>query len=506
MLLYLLGHTYKYECEKICRIYFPTEKIVFAESEVTQGLKAACEEQEIKLNVVPDRQSEENGETEFFCRAVLNGKEANGAQRAADEKFPEDPDREKELARVMTDVLTRLTGIVPPWGILTGVRPSKLMRKYMADFGEEKAEELFTSFLKVTEPKARLAVNVAKAENEGVALSKPDSFSLYISIPFCPTRCSYCSFVSHSVESAKKLIPDYVRLLCEEIKQTAGIARALHLRLETVYIGGGTPTSLSAAGLENICRALNENFDMQAAREFTVEAGRPDTIDEEKLRVLKAAGVDRISINPQTFSDAVLENIGRRHTSADILEKFALARKLGFDNINMDLIAGLPGDTPAGFKESLDKAISLAPENITVHTLALKSSSTLVTSESTDKVCADTAEMVEHAGRALYAAGYTPYYMYRQSKSVGNLENVGWCKEGKACLYNIYMMEEIHTVLACGGGAVTKLKSPFDVTLERIYNFKYPYEYIGRFEEQSARKNAIADFYKRITPDIVPKG
>ncbi len=491
MLLYLLGHTYKYECEKICRIYFPTEKILFAENE---DVPADGEDKLVYTAV-----EEKDGSVVFSCRVLLNGREDAGEAVAAAEKCPTDPDREKELARVMTDVLTRLTGLVPPWGILTGVRPSKLMRKYVADFGEEKAKELFTSFLKVTPTKTHLALNVAKAEDEGVALSKPDSFSLYISIPFCPTRCSYCSFVSHSIESAKKLIPDYVRLLCEEIKQTSAIARELHLWLETVYIGGGTPTSLAASDLEKICAALNENFDMKSAREFTVEAGRPDTIDEKKLRVLKAAGVDRISINPQTFSDRVLENIGRRHTSADILEKFALARSLGFDNINMDFIAGLTEDTPEGFKASLDKAIELSPENITVHTLALKSSSTLVTSDETDRVCRDTAEMVDYANAALYAAGYTPYYMYRQSKSVGNLENVGWCKEGKACLYNIYMMEEIHTVLACGGGAVTKLRSPYDTTLERIYNFKYPYEYIGRFEEQSARKDEIVRFYRELS-------
>lgn len=490
MLLYLLGHTYKYECEKICRIYFPTEKIVFAESEDVPA--------DGECRLVYTRVEEKGENVVFSCRAVINGRGDAGEAAVASEKCPEDPDREKELARVMTDVLTRLTGLIPPWGILTGVRPSKLMRKYIAELGEEKAEERFTSFLKVTAPRTRLAANVAAAENEIVALSGPESFSLYISIPFCPTRCSYCSFVSHSIESAKKLIPDYVRLLCEEIKQTAAIAKELRLRLETVYVGGGTPTSLSADDLARICGAINENFDRTLAREFTVEAGRPDTIDEEKLRALKAAGVDRISINPQTFSDKVLENIGRRHTSADILEKFALARSLGFDNINMDFIAGLPGDTPEGFRMSLDKAIGLAPENITVHTLALKSSSTLVTSDETDRVCRDTAEMVEYANRALYAAGYTPYYMYRQSKSVGNLENVGWCREGKACLYNVYMMEEVHTVLACGGGAVTKLRSPYDTALERIYNFKYPYEYIGRFEEQSARKTEILSFYNKI--------
>lgn len=490
MLLYLLEHTYKYECEKVCRIYFPTEKIIFAEN---ADVPANGDDKLVFTSV-----EKNGGDLIFLCRALINGRELSGEARIKASDCPEDSDREKELARVMTGVLTELTGLVPPWGILTGVRPSKLMRKYISDLGGEKAKELFTSYLKVTPPKAQLAFNVAEAENECVALSEPDSFSLYVSIPFCPTRCSYCSFVSHSIESAKKLIPDYVRLLCEEIRQTAEIAEKLKLRLETVYIGGGTPTALSAADLEKICAALNAAFNMTSAREFTVEAGRPDTIDREKLSVLKAAGVSRISINPQTFSDEVLNNIGRRHTAADALEKYALARSLGFDNINMDFIAGLPGDTPEGFKRSLDTAAELAPENITVHTLALKSASALVTSESFGKACGETEEMVNYANTALYAAGYSPYYMYRQSKSVGNLENVGWSIPNRICLYNVYMMEEIHTVLACGGGAVTKLKSPYDSSVERIYNFKYPYEYIGRFAEQSDRKKAIESFYEKL--------
>lgn len=485
MILYTVGHSYQYESEKICRIYFPTEKIVFAgpEEETDDARTVITEVSGIGENTV------------FSCKALIDGREAEYS--FTDHLDPEDKASrgEKLLAKAITHVLTELTGFTPPWGILTGVRPSKLMRKYVAEEGGEQAKALFRDFLQVSDEKTELAYNVAQAENECVALSRPESFSLYVSIPFCPTRCSYCSFVSHSVAQAKKLIPDYVRLLCDEIALTAQTAAKAGLKLETVYIGGGTPTSLEAEDLRHITDALNASFDMKSVSEFTVEAGRPDTVTEAKLRVLKDAGVSRISINPQTFSDRVLENIGRRHTAADIYEKFALARSLGFDNINTDLIAGLPGDSPEGFRDSLDRAVALAPENITVHTLALKSAATLVTDAGTDTVCRETAQMLDYAGKTLYANGYFPYYMYRQSKSVGNLENVGWSKKDRVCRYNVYMMEEIHTVLAVGGGAVTKLRDPYSDNIERIYNFKYPYEYVSRFEELAERKKAIETFY-----------
>ena len=372
MILYFDGHSHRYECEKICRIYFPTEKIVFADAQTLPDNDARW----VRTTIRPA-----GANILFRCEAEIDGKYRSDAFYAA---RPQEPDSaafdaacEKLLAQPMLHVLTQLTGVTPPWGVLTGVRPAKLMRRYLTQYGEQEALRRFTGPLMVTKEKAELACRVAKAENACASLSSENSFSLYVSIPFCPTRCAYCSFVSHSIAQAKKLIPDYIRLLCREIGQTADLARELGLRLETVYIGGGTPTSLCAEDLRALTDALNGAFDLKATREFTVEAGRPDTIDKEKLAVLKQAGVTRISINPQTFSDAVLECIGRRHTAAQTLATFALARGMGFDNINMDLIAGLPGDTPAGFAETLDRAIELAPENITVHTLALKRSSEL---------------------------------------------------------------------------------------------------------------------------------
>ncbi len=479
MIIYTDGHAYLYECEKTVRIFFPLEKIIFAD--------APSDSDEPRRLFT--READKNNGTEYFCRAELDGKTAEYSfvlpPHEADAGIP---DGEKQLAKAMVHVLSELTGTVPPWGILTGVRPSKLMRRLADRKGDGAALEIFEKEYLVSEQKSHLALAVAKTQKRAVSLNTPDSFSLYVSIPFCPTRCSYCSFVSHSIASAKKLIPDYIRLLCREIEFSARLARAAGLQLETVYIGGGTPTSLSAEDLKRITDTLNTSFDMSRAREFTVEAGRPDTIDREKLTVLKNAGVTRISINPQTFSDTVLKNIGRPHTGADAIEKYLLARKIGFDCINMDFIAGLTGDTYAGFCESIEKAVALAPENITVHTLALKRSASLVTEHETDSVCRDTARMTDFAQKTLTAAGYEPYYMYRQSKSIGNLENIGWSKPGTESLYNIYMMEELHSVVACGGGAVTKLTSFGGEKVERIYNFKYPYEYIDRFDELLERK------------------
>ena len=403
------------------------------------------------------------------------------------------------MAVMLYDMLREITLYTPPWGILTGVRPAKLMTKLIASHGEEKAVDYFKNELKVSEDKTGLALMVSKNETPIIEGSAPDSYSLYVSVPFCPTRCSYCSFISHSNESAKKLIPEYVEKLCDEIVETAKIAKDLNIRLESVYIGGGTPTVLTASQLKKVTDALSANFDLSAIREYTIEAGRPDSIDSDKLDVIRNCGCTRISINPQTFSDSVLREIGRNHTSAETLEAFAMAREKGFDNINMDLIAGLPTDTLESFEKTLDTAIKENPENITVHTLALKRSSTIVTEGKKTNSATLTSDMLRLVQTKLTDAGYEPYYMYRQSKSLGNLENVGWAKKGYEGLYNIYMMEECHTILSVGAGAVIKLKAPRGSEIERIYNYKYPYEYIGNFQEILNRKQYIPEFYSKFS-------
>ena len=285
-------------------------------------------------------------------------------------------------------------------------------------------------------------------------------------------------------------------LLSEELRITGEIAKKIGVKLESIYIGGGTPTTLSAEQMEKVLNSINNNFDLSSCREFTVEAGRPDTITEEKLYVLKNSPIDRISINPQTFNNSVLQAVGRRHTAEDTINIFNMAREMGFNNINMDLIAGLPTDTIEGFRHSIDTAINLDPENITVHTLAVKRSSTI--GQNTPKIAVLNAniasEMLGYTYDKLYEK-YHPYYMYRQSKSAGALENVGWAKDNRECIYNIFMMEECHTILSCGGGAVTKLKAPKGNEIERIFNFKYPFEYISGFQELIDRKKRITDFY-----------
>lgn len=408
-----------------------------------------------------------------------------------------DDDNELVSAQLLYKLLCDFTGLTQPWGILTGVRPVKLLRRLAEESSEEQAVKKFEKDFFVSNEKIALSRETEHNERKILELSKPESFSLYVGIPFCPSRCSYCSFVMASIERAEKLIEPYTKLLCEEIKRTAEIANKLGLRLETVYFGGGTPTTLSAEQLDTVLGTVNKSFDMSTCREFTVEAGRPDTIDIAKLFALKENKVDRISINPQTVNDEVLKTIGRKHTAQQFFDAFELARKCGFDNINTDLIAGLPTDTPESFKNSLDSIVRLNAECITVHTLCMKRASRLTTEGVTLDLqqARDAREMLAYTQNILGQNEYIPYYMYRQSRMVGNLENVGWSKRGFESLYNVYVMDETHTILACGSGGVTKLKRNNPDYLERIFNFKYPYEYIDRFDELIQRKSGIMQFY-----------
>lgn len=315
----------------------------------------------------------------------------------------------------------------------------------------------------------------------------PKTYSLYIGIPFCPSRCSYCSFVSCNLDRDRKLVQPYVDCLCREVEAIRDEADKAGLMLCSIYIGGGTPTSLSAAQLRQLMGTVRDCFDLSTIVEYTVEAGRPDCTDAEKLAVIREYGATRISINPQTFSDEVLANIGRRHSAQDIIDCYAEARAAGHDDINMDLIAGLPGDTVEGFEKSLRQAIALDPENITVHTLTLKRASRIVIEDQKENDYADVAAMLEKC-HLLAEAGYRPYYLYRQKNTLQNLENVGWCKPGHEGYYNIYIMEEVQTILSAGAGGSTKLVADGGKRMQRIFNFKYPTEYIQRFDEVLERK------------------
>ena len=477
MNLYVKNHNFHFELENLTRLFFPNEKITvirdFSEPQPPYIYTEVSDKITISVNIGSFNKSE-----------------------TAVKKLTDD-DNELVSAQLLYKFLCDFTGLTQPWGILTGVRPVKLLRRLAEESNEEQAVKKFEKDFFVSDEKIALSMETEHNERKILELSKPESFSLYVGIPFCPSRCSYCSFVMASIERAEKLIEPYTKLLCEEIKRTAEIANKLGLRLETVYFGGGTPTTLSAEQLDTVLRTVNNSFDMSTCREFTVEAGRPDTIDIAKLFALKENKVDRISINPQTVNDEVLKTIGRKHTAQQFFDAFELARKCGFDNINTDLIAGLPTDTPESFKNSLDSIVRLNAECITVHTLCMKRASRLTTEGVTLDLqqARDAREMLAYTQNILGQNEYIPYYMYRQSRMVGNLENVGWSKRGFESLYNVYVMDETHTILACGSGGVTKLKRNNPDYLERIFNFKYPYEYIDRFDELIQRKSGIMQFY-----------
>ena len=487
MKLCLINHSYKYELEKLIRIFLPFEKIEFCE----------VEEREDRTSITSLLRGEK--ETCLSAELLIDNKSYKFSEILSNENPDYDNECERLLAVALYNCFVKASGYVPEWGILTGVRPAKLFSRLSADNGKASAEEWFKKGLMVSENKISLCRETVESEDRITALSAPDSYSLYISIPFCPTRCAYCSFVSHSVEQAKGLIPDYIRLLKEELKLTAEIAKGLNLRLETIYIGGGTPTSLNASQIGEIMTAVKDYFDLSGLREYTVEAGRPDTVTREKLDTIKRLGATRISINPQTMNDDVLKAIGRRHTAEETEKAFLLARECGFDNINTDLIAGLHGDTFDSFKATVERVLALDPESVTVHSLSMKRSSALNVKGlfPEAQMGAEASKMVNFARETLTEKGILPYYMYRQSKTVGNLENVGYAKRGKECLYNVYTMDETHTILACGASAVTKLREPNGPYIERIFNYKYPYEYISRFKELAARKDGILSFYEK---------
>ena len=408
---------------------------------------------------------------------------------------PQGEDAEYALCRLLYGMLCRATGITPPWGMMTGVRPVRIIHDMRAaGAGEDEIRARFLDHFGCAPEKFALALGIADLQKPVLDAADPMDCSVYAGIPFCPTRCSYCSFVSCNLDRDRKLVQPYVDCLCKEVAEIRVQAERAGLTLCSIYIGGGTPTSLSAAQLRQLMGTVRENFDLSKVVEYTVEAGRPDCTDAEKLAVIKEYGATRISINPQTFSDEVLANIGRKHSAQDILDCYADARRAGHEDINMDLIAGLPGDTVEGFEHSLRQAIALQPENITVHTLTLKRASRIVIEDQKENDYADVAAMLEKC-HLLAEAGYRPYYLYRQKNTLQNLENVGWCKPGHEGYYNIYIMEEVQTILSAGAGGSTKLVADGGKRMQRIFNFKYPNEYIQRFAEVLERKKGVAEFY-----------
>ena len=483
MILIIDSHPFRYEMEALCRMFLHGREL-----KITEEAEIPPKEDYIYTALEGD---------EITVKAKIDGKYAE-AKRTAEN----DHARNMELA--VFGVLTEILSIRPKWGVLTGIRPVKLaMQLHDMGLSEEEIRKKLKEERLVSDEKLDLLLTTMEHELEIRASSRPNSVSLYISIPFCPSRCSYCTFTSHSVEKAAKLIPQYVELLCGELKDIAVLIDEIGLHLETVYMGGGTPTVLTAKQLDRVLSTVNESFDMTGVRELTVEAGRPDTITAEKLAVLKKNGVGRISINPQTMDDEVLAAIGRKHTAEDVKNAFALAKTFGFDSINMDLISGLPGDNMEKFRKTIAEVIAMNPDNITLHTLTVKHGANLA--PMAQSVFAATADaMNEYAYGEFAKAGYFPYDLYRQKGTVDNLENVGFCKPGKEGMYNIFIMDETHTILSAGAGGVTKMKAPYDKKIERIFNFKYPYEYIERFELMNERKEQVRNFYEKypLRPEV----
>ena len=379
----------------------------------------------------------------------------------------------------------------PAWGALSGVRPTKLTTRCLkAGLSDEETIRHMENTYFVTPQRAKLSLDCSKATVEAAAKLDKDDVSLYVGIPFCPTRCAYCSFVSRTIGKRTELMEPYLEALHRELRRTGELMATSGKTVRTIYIGGGTPTTLTSAQMEALLTCIRESFDLSRCIEFTVEGGRPDTLDQEKLHVIAQGGADRMSINPQTMIDSVLRACGRRHSAADVETAYRQAVEAGYSAINMDLIAGLPTDDFDGFRHSLDTVIGLDPANITVHTLAIKKGADLYEKREGLSPDDEVARMVDYAEETLRAAGYEPYYLYRQKYMSGSFENVGWCKPGTACLYNIYMMEELHTIISVGGGGMNKVNLP-DGTLKRFHNPKFPEQYIDMIEDVLRQKEEL---------------
>lgn len=396
-------------------------------------------------------------------------------------------------------------GVVPPWGILTGVRPSKLaLWKLEKGKSVDETVGMFVNEYSVNPEKAQLACRIASCEKSLLAPSLYGKSSLYVSIPFCPSKCSYCSFVSFTSERLLSLIPEYLDVLLAEIERTGRLIKSLGQKLTSVYIGGGTPTVLSENQLSRLLCCIANSVDVSSLDEFTLEAGRPDTITKEKFSVAKDHGVTRVSVNTQTLNDDVLRMIGRRHSAEDFFRAYDLAKSSGIKDVNVDLIAGLPGESHKSFASTVDRILPLEPENVTVHTFCVKRSADIRKNDVYAAECITAEKSVSYSEHSLISAGYLPYYMYRQKNAVGNLENVGYSIKGHECLYNVLMMEEIQSIFAVGAGAVTKLVGKDSATGEtKIVRFaenKYPYEYlrdksVSETEKQLQREKEIVAFF-----------
>ena len=467
--LLLEDMTFEQDIRELLMAFYPEEKYTYTDEDSTLSLLLS------------------KNETDYHIKIKSEGNLIEFSSPIKETKF----DTKNDLKRNIYTNLLKLGNEELPWGTLTGIRPTKIVMEMLEnDMSLEDIKKHLKEVYLVSDKRIKLCTDTAK--NEFNILKKVDyknGYSLYIGIPFCPTRCLYCSFTSYSIAQWKKDTDTYVEALCKELLAVSKMYKGK--KLQTIYMGGGTPTSLEGYQLSKILNVVKENFDLSNLLELTVEAGRPDSITREKLEALKAAGVDRISINPQTMQQKTLDLIGRHHTIEDIYESYQLAREVGFENINMDFIIGLNGETLEDVSDSFTKVKAFAPESITIHSLALKRAARLNTENKREIMDNNLIlSMINMATDTCSELGLEPYYLYRQKNMAGNLENIGFSKPGKECLYNILIMEEKQTIIACGAGTSSKIVFG-DGRIERIENVKDPKLYIERLDEMIMRKESM---------------
>ena len=487
MKLTFRGHDDRYAIEQSLLAFFPEERPVYEGEDGESHAEVTLRE----------------GDTYAVGVTVLTygGRTARGEARVRTAGVSDEYERERLRQRALKLSFFRaardITGATPSWGALTGIRPAKLVRTMLEEgYTPARADRELRDVYCVSPARRRLALESAQAGLRAKRDLKPNDISLYIGIPFCPTRCAYCSFVSASVEKSFALIPPYLEALTAEVEAAGRMVRETGLRVKSFYMGGGTPTTLSAGQMDALLTAVNKAFDLSGCVEYCIEAGRPDTIDREKLQVLLDHGADRISVNPQSLEPQVLRAIGRQHSPEDIEKAMTLATSMGFPHVNMDLIAGLPADTPEGFRRTLDKCLTFGADNITVHTLSLKKGSRILLEGLPIPSAQDVSAMLDYANTALRAAHFTPYYLYRQKYMSGSFENVGWCISGAEGLYNIYIMEELHSILSLGAGGSTKMVDTVHDRIERVFHPKFPLEYIQRPEKLTENLESFRRFHQ----------
>ena len=481
------GLDFQYEISDVIKLFFMDEDVAFTDDE------PPADDRRIFI-LIRAKESGDHVNLSILFRAPGMQCHKESTVPAADEPYEARKLLKREMKRQMYLIFSEYTGNCLPWGFLTGIRPAKIVQEMLED-GKEKQEimDRLTGYYLVSPDKAQLLYGIAVVERDILRETAPDMISLYIGIPFCPTRCLYCSFTSNPVGKYKTMLDGYMKALEKEMDGVCEIIRNKGHRIQSIYIGGGTPTALDLDNLKRFLESVESKFDLEHVREYTLEAGRPDSLDKDKLKAIRDSRVDRISINPQTMNDDTLTLIGRKHSSEDIITSFGMAREIGFENINMDVIAGLPGEDYPMFEHTMEEIEKLMPESLTVHTMAIKRASRLKTEREKYGLTSrhEVSRMIDLAQKQACTMGMHPYYIYRQKNMLGNFENIGYCRPGLESIYNIQIMEEKQTIIALGAGAVTKAVYPDENRIERAFNVKGVEEYITRVDEMLQRKRAL---------------